>query len=89
MGLAILGVIVLVFIGLAVFSAKTWQIWHVLIVSALFIATLVFCRFRCGDVESSRTLAKPIQAGSIRSGDRAVDVRTTHASSSGLRAHRG
>ena len=45
MGLAILGVLVLVFIALAVLSAKTWQIWHVLIVGALFIATFVFCAF--------------------------------------------
>ena len=45
MGLAILGVLVLVFIALAVLSAKTWQIWHVLIVGALFIATFIFCAF--------------------------------------------
>ncbi len=43
MGLAILGVLVLAFIALAVLSAKTWQIWHVLIVGALFVATFIFC----------------------------------------------
>lgn len=45
MGLAILGVLVLVFIALAVLSAKTWQIWHVLIVGALFVATFICCAF--------------------------------------------
>lgn len=42
MGLAIIGVIVLLFIGLTVVSAKTWQIWHVLVVFGLFAATFGF-----------------------------------------------
>ena len=42
MGLAIIGVIVLVFIGLTVLSAKTWQVWHALVVFGLFAATFGF-----------------------------------------------
>ncbi|MDG2384180.1 MAG: hypothetical protein P8N76_21095 [Pirellulaceae bacterium] len=52
MGLAILGVLVLAFIALAVFSAKTWQIWHVVLMFALFIATFCFMAFAAATLKT-------------------------------------
>lgn len=42
MGLAILGVVVLLYILLAYFAAKTWQVWHVVLMVFLFLGTGVF-----------------------------------------------
>ncbi|MCP4193585.1 MAG: hypothetical protein GY768_23475 [Planctomycetaceae bacterium] len=52
MGLAILGVLVLAFIALTVFSAKTWQIWHVVLMFALFIATFCFMAFAAATLKT-------------------------------------
>ena len=54
MGLAVLGVLALVFIAFAVLSAKTWQIWHVLIVGALFVATFIFCAFAAATLKTQQ-----------------------------------
>lgn len=52
MGMAVLGVIVLVFIGLAILSAKTWQIWHVLLMFGLFASTLCFMIFAAATLKT-------------------------------------
>ena len=49
MGLAILGVLVLAFIALAVLSAKTWQIWHVVLMFALLRCHVLLYGLRRGD----------------------------------------
>ena len=48
MGLAILGVVLLLYILLAYFAAKTWQVWHVVLLVFLFLFSFVFVlpRFR-------------------------------------------
>ncbi|MCA9151783.1 MAG: hypothetical protein KDA92_20915, partial [Planctomycetales bacterium] len=45
MGLAILGIIVVVFFILAYLAARTWVVWHVVILSFLFLFSLVFMMF--------------------------------------------
>jgi hypothetical protein len=42
MGLAILGIVLLLYILLAYFAAKTWQVWHVVLLVFLFIFSFVF-----------------------------------------------
>ncbi len=42
MGLAILGVVLLLYILLAYFAAKTWQVWHVVLLVFLFLFSFVF-----------------------------------------------
>ena len=43
MGLAILGVIVLLYIGLAYFAAQTWQAWQAVLVVLLFLMVFFGC----------------------------------------------
>jgi hypothetical protein len=43
MGLAILGVFILAYILLAYFAARTWQVWHVVLLVFLFLGSLLFC----------------------------------------------